>query len=207
MSDFFTCPHCGTLAQQDSGARFAQKVRGGGGSNFPTYHGHERQCAVCKKYTLFFDREVVYPRQGLAPPAADDMPEPVAVIYQEAAAVSAVSPRSAAALLRLAIEVLVTEEMGVRGNLNEAIGQLVRAERITRRMQQALDVVRVTGNAAVHTRVITDKDDRATVTALFDVLNLIVQIGITDDQRLSEMYEQLPDGALEAIERRDTGNE
>ena len=71
--------------------------------------------------------------------------------YQEARALVGASPWAAAALLHKAAEALVRElleEMDV--GLNEGIGQLVRSGRIRSDVQQACDVLRVTGNEVLH---------------------------------------------------------
>lgn len=73
------------------------------------------------------------------------------------------------------------------------------------RVQQALDVVRVVGNNAVHPGQIDfdDEDNADVAAALFDLTNLIVDKMITEPRTVEELYARLPQGALEAIVRRD----
>jgi hypothetical protein len=71
------------------------------------------------------------------------------------------------------------------------------------RIQQALDVVRVIGNNAVHPGQIDLKDDQGTVTVLFELLNLIAQHMISEPKAVQEMYDKLPQSAREQIAKRD----
>jgi hypothetical protein len=71
------------------------------------------------------------------------------------------------------------------------------------RVQQALDVVRVVGNNAVHPGELDLKDDRETADRLFDLVNLIVDVMISRPAQIDQMYATLPPGAIEAIKRRD----
>jgi hypothetical protein len=69
---------------------------------------------------------MVYPDTGRAPQPNTDLPAPVKEIYLEAASIAPKSSRGAAALLRLAIQVLC-KELGEGGeNINKDIGDLVR---------------------------------------------------------------------------------
>ena len=89
------------------------------------------------------------PVSGQSPLPNVEMPRNVREYYTEAAEIISRSPRAAAALLRLAIQVLC-KELGENGNnINDDIASLV-AKGLPAVVQQSLDVVRVTGNEAVH---------------------------------------------------------
>ena len=47
------------------------------------------------------------------------------------------------------------------------------------------------------------KDDADTAIALFELLNMIVDVMITQPKRVDEIYGKIPSGAKEAIRRRD----
>jgi hypothetical protein len=113
------------------------------------------------------------------------------------------SPRGAAALLRLAIQKLMPHLGEDGGNLNGSIANLAK-KGLDRRVQQALDVVRVTGNNAVHPGELDLRDDAATATQLFALVNIIVQSTISAKAQIEAMYATLPEGALKAIEKRDS---
>ena len=87
-------------------------------------------------------------------------------------------------------------------NINTDIGNLVN-EGLDRRVQMALDVVRVVGNNAVHPGQIDMSDNIEIATRLFDLVNLIADRMITQPRRVEEMYNALPESALDAIKRRD----
>jgi len=130
-----------------------------------------------------------------------EMPENVRTLYLESAAVASKSPRGAAALLRLSIQILC-KELGEKGiNINDDIKNLV-TKGLPEIVQQSLDVVRVTGNHAVHPGQI-DTDDPEVVKNLFDLLNIIVEYMIALPKRVSGLYTNLPPDAIDSIKKRD----
>jgi hypothetical protein len=142
----------------------------------------------------------VYPDTGLAPLPSADMPEAVRKIYEEAAGISAKSPRGAAALLRLAVQNLCIDLSG-KNNINDAIAELVK-QGLPPRIQKALDIVRVVGNNAVHPGQI-DVDNEHTVMSLFELLNVICEYIITMPGKVAHLYSDLPEATKQSIERRD----
>ena len=70
-------------------------------------------------------------------------------------------------------------------------------------IQQSLDIVRVVGNNAVHPGELDIKDDQPTAMKLFELVNLIAQSMITQPKEIKAVYESLPDGARQQIEKRD----
>src|SRR5258708_1373455 len=113
-----------------------------------------------------------------------------------------VSARGAAALLRLCIQKLCVE-FGEPGNdLNKDIGSLVK-KGLDVRIQQALDVVRVIGNEAVHPGLIDLRDERDTATKLFGLVNMIADRMITQEEHVSSMYDALPEAKRKGIDHRD----
>jgi hypothetical protein len=73
------------------------------------------------------------------------------------------------------------------------------------KIQQALDIVRVVGNNAVHPGRIDLRDDRETALQLFALINLIGDVMITQPKHLDELYQSLPQAARDAIKQRDGG--
>lgn len=172
------------------------------GAAFTLFNVNISTCFNCKKNAVWIYDKLVYPMGGEAPPANPDMSEEIRADYNEANAIFEVSPRGAAALIRLCIQKLC-KELGQAGkNINEDIGNLV-ALGLDKRIQQALDAVRVIGNQAVHPGQMDLKDDRATAISLFKLLNLIVEKLVSEPKHIAEVYSTLPKGQLEAIERRD----
>lgn len=163
---------------------------------------HVSTCFNCKKLALWVYTEMVYPVLGDAPLANPDMSADIRRDYDEACSILTRSPRGAAALARLAIQKLC-KELGKPGkNINADIGALV-ADGLDKRIQQALDVVRVIGNEAVHPGQIDLRDDRSTAETLLKLLNLIVDKLVSEPKHIDELYNALPPGVLKGIEERD----
>ncbi|TVS00700.1 MAG: DUF4145 domain-containing protein [Rhodospirillales bacterium] len=162
------------------------------------------QCFSCKDVAIWIYDRLVWPQRGEAPLPNPDLPEDIRRDYDEASTILDLSPRGAAALLRLSIQKLC-KELGEQGkNINDDIAALVK-KGLPVRVQQALDVVRVVGNHAVHPGQIELRDDRATAETLFGLVNLIAEIMISQPKHVQEMFEGLPEGARKAIEKRDGG--
>ena len=105
-------------------------------------------------------------------------------------------------MLRLSIQKLCKFLGGKGKNIDDDIAALVK-KGLDPRVQQALDVVRVVGNNAVHPGQLDLRDDHATAEKLFGLVNVIAEIMITQPKHIAELYGGLPPGALEAIARRD----
>jgi Domain of unknown function (DUF4145) len=163
---------------------------------------HISRCFSCGGMAVWHSDKRMYPSQSFEVVPNDDMPPDIRTEFLEAGSIVDLSPRGAAALLRLCIQKLM-KHLGESGeNINNDIGALVQ-KGLDARVQQALDVVRVVGNQAVHPGSIDLRDDKATAIKLFELVNIIVENSISVPKRIQEMYGSLPAGALEAIEKRD----
>jgi hypothetical protein len=111
-------------------------------------------------------------------------------------------PRAAAGLLRACIESICREATGKR-NLNDAIAQL-ESEEVPQEIIDALDVVRVTGNGALHAGILYGDDDAVTVGRLFTLVETIVHWTLTRRRLISEMRNKLPAEKLRQIDERRT---
>ncbi|SOB96393.1 DUF4145 domain-containing protein [Stappia indica] len=159
------------------------------------------ECASCGNVSIWREDKIIYPVGRAEFWPNKNMPEEVRADFVEAAHVFEKSPRGAAALLRLAVEKLVIS-LGAEGkNLNERIGWLVK-DGMDRRIAKALDVVRVTGNNAVHPGVISF-DDNEVARKLFRIVNIICETMITHRGEIDKLFEDLPERDLKAIRRRD----
>ncbi|MDE0013947.1 MAG: DUF4145 domain-containing protein [Candidatus Poribacteria bacterium] len=158
-------------------------------------------CSHCSNSTFWLREKIIYPPTRTVLPANSDLPDDVKQIYEEAAAITDQSPRSACALLRLAIEMLMGH-LGEIGSINESIKNLVK-KGLNPQVQQSLDIVRVTGNNAVHPGEI-DFGDTTDVQALFGLINVIADVLITQPKQIQALYDGLPEGPKKAIEKRDS---
>lgn len=146
--------------------------------------------------------EMIYPNVVAAPSRHVDLPESCWDDYEEARQIAGLSPRGAAALLRLVVQKLC-KELGKAGKqINEDIASLVK-DGLPVRIKEALDIVRVTGNNAVHPGTLTRDDHAAQVNSLFMLVNIVVDQMITQPKKIAAMHAALPPSALEAIKRRD----
>lgn len=198
----FTCPLCGVYAQFSWRGTF-ERFSG----SFRDTNVHLSTCQHCLKTLVWMETDseakMLWPSSvsNAALPHAD-MPEDVQPIYEEARSICNDSPRGAAALLRLAIQKLC-KHLGETGeNINADIGALVQ-KGLPKRVQQALDVVRVTGNNAVHPGEMQLEDSPEIVQSLFGLINLIVENRIAEPKRIEDLFQSLPEGSRAAIGRRD----
>lgn len=198
LAKSFTCPHCSAIAQQSWWGRTW-------GNAFYDNWDYDLirigLCAHCESNTLWINETMFYPDSGNAPTPNEDMPSSVKQFYIEAASIYQKSPRGAAALLRLGIQ-LLCKELGESGtNINTDIKHLV-AKGLPPIVQRSLDIVRVTGNEAVHPGQI-DTDDPNVVSSLFELTNIVVQYMISLPKQVEELYITLPEDKVDAIKNRD----
>lgn len=161
------------------------------------------QCDRCEQHSLWYKETLIYPFGGAAPLPNPDMPDDVKQDYEEARSILSISPRGAAALLRLAVQKLCVHLGEPGDNINTDIASLVK-KGLPVRLQQALDSVRVVGNNAVHPGQINLTDNAELATKLFTFLNIIVTNRITEDKMIGEFYTgTIPSNLQQVIARRD----
>jgi hypothetical protein len=159
-------------------------------------------CDHCGAFSVWVGQKLVFPFTMTAPLPHADMSPSIKTDFEEARSVLSGSPRSSAALLRLAIQKICLE-LGLAGkNLNDDIGELVKRG-LPVRIQQSLDIVRVVGNEQVHPGVLDVRDDPAIAMMLFELVNLIVEDRIASPKRIAALYAKLPEEKRKGIEQRD----
>ncbi len=169
---------------------------------FPNYC--RAQCLNCKNISVWVDKKMVYPLELTAPSANEHMPPEVKKIYDEARSISNLSPRAAAALLRVALEKL-TEYLGEKkGNLNTRIKNLKQRD-LPEKVIKSLDILRVNGNEGAHAGQIDleNKDNSNIVAGLFRLVNIVVRNTIEEDKEVDTFYKALPEDKKEGIKNRD----
>ncbi|MDP3291038.1 MAG: DUF4145 domain-containing protein [Sulfuricurvum sp.] len=191
----FNCPHCHAYSHQiwngmlDATHSWVDDL-------------HMAYCSHCKKYSLWLNKKIIYPNStGISLPNSD-LAKDIQDDYLEAANIVNKSPRGAVALLRLAIQKLC-KQLGEDGkNINNDIASLVK-KGLPPTIQQALDIVRVVGNDAVHPGQIDLKDNQVIANKLFELINIIAHVMITQPKEIAALYETLPEEKKEAIVTRD----
>jgi hypothetical protein len=206
----FNCPNCHAFAKQDWNI---MQLRNGN-----SYSGDQRfmvsHCESCGSPTIWKGTEnpyantdadifkIIYPIHTAAEPPNEDLPPDIKADFEEARLIANFSPRGAAALLRLAIQKLCAY-LGEPGkNINSDIATLV-SKGLPKKVQQALDSVRVIGNEAVHPGTIDLQDNPETVNKLFRLVNIIAYNTITEPREIDEIYNTLPADKLDGIAKRD----
>lgn len=207
----FACPHCGYEAQQHLYTCTARKEFATVSLQNPltdkknaiknSLMGEVKctECEVCGFIALWINHKMIFPSfpKNTSKPN-DDMPEEIKEIYIEAAKVSSHSLRSAAALLRLCLEKLL-DFLKIPGNdLNKKIANSNFPEKILK----ACDSVRVYGNEAVHPGQIILDDNPEVVTALFKLINYVVEMQITVPRKAEEVFDSLPESKKNQISKR-----
>jgi hypothetical protein len=198
----FNCAHCHVYSHQDWFYLRAGETQDGYGKQ----HGDKRfkvsYCERCKGNTIWFGENMIFPLNLVVQPANPDLPLDIIEDYNEAALVLNLSPRSSAALLRLAIQKLC-HYLGEQGqDLNNDIKNLV-LKGLPPKVQEALDSVRVIGNESVHPGQLNLNDNREIATQLFKLVNFIATKLITEPKEIEDLYRSLPQSKLDGINKRD----
>ena len=226
MGKSYVCPHCGAYAGMEESSYEVQFIN----DSYYWLNGAYKQaarfvnengkpidkngnlikndiltivtCRACNQYQLWINDHMVYPMTTNIPLPSKDMPNNIKNLYNEARNVFEISPKSGAALLRLALQMLC-KELGEDGKkINDNIAKLVK-KGLPVEIQQALDTIRVVGNNSVHPGELNLDEDKDLAASLFPLLNLIVDRMIGEPKRIQELYQKLPSNILEAISKRD----
>lgn len=159
-------------------------------------------CFNCNEIAVWTGSTLAWPTITGSIEPNIDLPLDVKEDFEEASRIYRISPRGAAALLRLSVQKLCKELGGKGKNIDEDIAFLVK-KGLDPRIQKSLDIVRVIGNEAVHPGKIDLRDDVDTAENLFALVNLIADVMITQPKHIAQMYDRLPEGKRDAIEQRD----
>lgn len=160
-------------------------------------------CASCGDLSLWVEQKMVHPRHISLPHPNQDMDDEIKGLYIEAANIFTDSPKGATALLRLALQKLL-KQIGKDGkNINNDIKELV-SEGLSPKIQQALDLLRVVGNNAVHPGQINIEDNSEIAMKLFGILNFIAEELISKPKELENLYSGIiPEETQNHIKQRD----
>lgn len=206
----FHCPHCNVYAKQfyshlatNNNFPWASVVDSN--SKFNEVLSSEwviSKCQRCNDHIIWFKENIIYPKKIAVSPPNSDLSEEIKSDYLEAARILSISPRSSAALLRLALQKLC-KQLGEKGdNINNDIKSMV-SKGLNPLVQKSLDALRITGNNAVHPGEINLQEEPERVVKLFGLINFIANKMITEPKEIEGFYADLPEKAKSAVEKRD----
>ena len=199
----FTCPYCIVVANQVWIELF-YKTSGGGVREEDDMK--VSACSHCNRWCYWYKQRLVVPANAPVESAHPDTPDSCKPDYDEARDIAGRSPRAAAALIRLALQKLMST-LGEKGkNINDDIASLV-GKGLPAEVQQALDICRVVGNNAVHPGEMSMNETQETAHSLFHMFNFIIEDRISRPKKIAGIYKQLPKAALDAIQKRDRVDE
>lgn len=130
------------------------------------------KCFNCKKIAVWIHNNLIFPSEKIGIAPNQDLHEEIIRDFEEARTIIGLSPRGAAALLRLCIQKLCIQLDEKGENINDDIANLV-TKGLSPTLQKSLDIVRVVGNEAVHPGELDLKDDRDTAIKLLKIINSI----------------------------------
>lgn len=222
----FNCPRCNALAAQTAADLYVIDDKGesevSDGQIFSPWANQMIElrwrtttCYACQKSSLWIGNNLKFPglneqeAGGEVAEPNEDLPVEVLELYREAAAVLPHSKRAAAALCRAALERLtkqLTQDLPPAVKLD---GRLVAlAKSVSSPTLQALNIVRHTGNTALHGEkdgdasavMYLDEDDGTIADVFFVAINALADELITKPRFMDELYQRLPDGVRESFE-------
>ena len=212
----FSCPQCNVVSSQswkavtidldmvgtDEPKAFDYVTKNFGINNWRYSYA---TCYNCGDISIWFNCKMIYPLPRSGPDPNLDMPDETKDLFNEARDISIISPRASIALLRLCLEQLVNHLDPRKEPLNVKIKELVKRD-IPEEVQQALDIVRVSGNDAIHddtSSTIYLDDTKEHLEMLFRTINIIVDKIISSDKQIKEAYGHLSQKDHKAIQNRD----
>ena len=146
-------------------------------------------CQNCECTTVWYKKDFVFPRQFPVDQPNEDLDEKIKDLYREAATIFQDSPRAAAALLRVSIELLF-KQLGQKGSLKDCIDEL-KEKGLSSKIIDALDICRLIGNHAVHPSRIDLEEEPDKVKFIFSLVNDIAEELVTKPRKMAENYGDL----------------
>lgn len=161
-------------------------------------------CHACKNNSLWIGNSIVYPHKNFEGPIPnEDLPEEIKRDFNEARSILNQSPRGATALLRLCLQKLCIHFKLPGEHLASDIEKLV-LKGVSRSLVEAMHVLRVIGNAAVHPGKIPEVEERETAIALCHLLNLIATRLLSEKRLVAQINNLLPEDKRRSISELDS---
>lgn len=164
---------------------------------------HLSKCFNCGEISVWKHKSLISPiaKTGVKPNG--DLPDDIQRDFNEARSIVDISPRGAAALLRLCIQKLCIHLGENNGAIDKDIAALV-SKGLNPVIQKSLDAVRVIGNESVHPGKMNIADDKETAIQLFSLVNFVAEQMISMPKEIENIYKSIPEAKRKAIEKRDS---
>ena len=201
----FICPYCSVFSQQT----WIKSITG----EYLSDHEHNYfdeteisnlelcKCHACDKYSIWINKKMVYPIESKIELPNEDMPEEIKKDFLEARNIVNMSPRGACAILRLALDKLLTY-LEIEGDtLYSKITSYCENNNVDDRLTKAFHSIRIIGNESVHIGNLRMEDDIETAGILFSMLNFIVDETITKTRKINHIYSQLPENKTKKLDK------
>lgn len=149
-------------------------------------------CDCCKNFSIWINKNIIFPKTSNIESPNKDMPIEIKNLYNEAREIINLSPKSACALLRLALQKLMPHIGGEGKNIAKDINTLKENGKIDSTVYDALESLRLVGNNAVHPGKINIDDQPEYAQGLFSLLNYVIEELISRPNRAKKFRDSLP---------------
>lgn len=139
-----------------------------------------------KQSVAVWDDEMIYPIKSIAPEANVYMPKKLVSLYNEAASIVGLSPRSSSALLRLLIDEMCQDLKAEGSNLHDKVQKLVEMKKLPDTIKDSLHIVRKFANKALHAGEINLVDKEEDALGLFEFVNLITHFTYASEAKINK---------------------
>jgi len=185
----FSCPHCGVYAKQEWGLLYRNRLDINNGRLIINEHNKMSRfrgtsCENCHGCTIWHDDKIVFPFSGDSIQPNEDMPGDVKELFLEARSILFLSPRSAAAIARMALTKLCAHLGESESDLEHNIGLLVE-NGLPPKLVQALHSLKAYGRNAIKPGWIEETDDAAAAHRLLVFLNIICDNQISQPKMIA----------------------
>lgn len=194
LKSSFECPFCGVYASQKWWDIYAEKNTD---ECFSLLDHMLCKCLHCYQKSIWYKENMVLPPIGEVPPPNQDLRDDIKEDYNEARNILDYSPRAACAILRLALDKLMTQ-VGFDKHISTKKRKGSIKNDLDNLLGKTLDKLRVKGKTQVETGKIDDTDDKAVAMGLFELINLITELEISQSTKIKKLNE-LVSNSLENI--------
>ncbi|MFE2772301.1 DUF4145 domain-containing protein [Microbacterium resistens] len=164
-------------------------------------------CLGCRRSSVYRNGQLIYPSPTASTTPHPDLCDSARQLFVEATAVSALSPRAAAALARAAMETQLKHLLpgSSARDLQQRVGEVQKHVRPA--TWKLLTTLRVVGNDALHSgsddTVALDLSgaDTSLLDPLLGAINLLVEEMVTHPRTADEIYQKIPEAKRASAER------